>query len=504
MLDPLRRRLKRLLGSLIPEGDLVTRTIRSGFWEVAINISNRALELLVLIVLARLLAPEDFGLMGFALLTMAALNSFSQLGLNQALIYNPDENIDQYLNTVWTLKLARGLVIATVTFAAAPVVASFFGEPRLTDLVRFMALSPLVDALTNPGTVYFVKDLQFHKKFVYQLSSGLTYFVVALAFALVYGNVWALAFGFVAAKGAQTVASYAIHSFRPWPKFDLTHARDLIGYGKWVTATNIIDFLLREGDDFVVGWLLGAASLGFYQMAYRVGNAPATEVTEVIGNVIYSTFSKLQDDTEALRNAFTRTVQITSLVSFPMAVGVVVVAPVFVRGILGDEWLPMVTAMQILGIYGLLMSLTVAFHRLWKALGRPDYVSKIGFVRLIGIALLIFPASSRYGLEGVASSVLGAYLLLTIPLDVYLIKRTIGLDLRRLVYASGYPFLASLLMGVVVFAARESLILGVPAAELALLVALGVVSYGLFTVGFVTLFDWDLRRDLQVIIDSFS
>lgn len=503
MSGPLRDRIRKAVGTLIPDGDLATRTIRSGFWEVMINVSNRVLELLVLIILARLLDPADFGLMGIALLTMGALNRFSQLGVNQAIIYNRDENVDRYLDTVWSLKLLRGLVLSGTAFLAAPLVATFFGEPLVTDLVRFMALSPLLDSFTNPGTVYFVKDLQFHKKFVYQFSTGLTNFVVALSFGLVYENVWALAFGFVAAKGAQTVASYVIHSYRPWPRFDTELARELLGFGKWVTATNIVYFFLEEGDDLVVGSLVGAAALGFYQMAYRVGNAPATEVTDVIGNVIYSTFSKLQDDVEGLRSAFTRTIQMTSLVSFPMAVGIVVVAPVFVRDILGPDWLRMVTAMQVLALYGLLMSLTAAFHRLWKAIGHPDYVTKIGAARLVGLGVVIIPAATWYGLEGVAFSVLGAYLVITVPLDVYLLRQTIGLSMSRLVTATGYPLLASLLMGAAVYSVREAVQFGVPGVELALLVGVGMVSYVLVSLGFMTVFDWGIKRELSTIVGSF-
>lgn len=503
MLGPIKRRLERLLAPLIPEGDLATQTIRSGFWEGVINVSDRLLQLLVLVVLARLLAPEDFGLMGIALLTMGALNRFSQLGVNQALIYNRDENIDRYLNTVWTLKLGRGILLAAVAVAGAPFVASFFGEPRVTDLVRFMALPLLVDALTNPGTVYFVKDLQFHKKFVYKMSYGLANFCVALGFALVYENVWALAFGFLAAKVAQTIASYRIHSFRPYPRFNASLARELIGYGKWITGTNIIYFFIQEGDDLVIGWLVSATALGFYQMAYRIGNAPSTEVADVIGNVIYSTFSKLQDNTGVLRDAFVRTVQITSLVSFPMTIGIVVVSPVFVRGVLGEQWLPMVTTMQVLALYGLLLSLTVSFHRLWKALGRPDLVTKIGVLRLVGMAIVIIPAANRYGLEGVAFTVLGAHLLLTVPVDIYLIRHMLGLNRYRLLYAGGYPFLASLLMGAVVFIVRQSLETVHPTIEFTILVGVGIVSYIIVAVTLMTLFGWNLQRDLETIVKAF-
>jgi len=503
MFGPLREYVENLLRSLVPDGDLTRQTVRSGFWEVAINVSSRLMELLVLIVLARLLTPKDFGLIGIALLTIAALRRFSRPGIDQALIYSRDEDVDHYLNTVWTIQMVRGVLLAAIAFAFAPLVASFFGEPRVTDLIRFMALSPLLSALSNPATIYFVKDLQFHKKFVYKTSSSLAQFFVALGFALAYANVWALAFGFVGAKATQVIVSYRIHPFRPRLRFKSSFVRELIGYGKWITVSNMIYFLLDEGDDFVVGWLVSAAALGFYKMAYRVGNAPATEVTNVVGNVLFATFSKLQDDTERLRKMFLRTVQVTSLISFPMAVGLVVVAPVFVRGVLGEQWLPMVTTMQILALYGLLMSLTISFHKLWKAIGRPDYVTKIGFLRLVAMGLLVIPAASRYGIEGAALTILGTYVFVTLPLDVYLLRRSIGLTARDLFAESGYPLVASLLMGLIVLIARRSLDLGYASTKFLLLVTLGVSSYVLIVIAFDALLGLRIRRNLNVIIESF-
>jgi len=150
------------------------------------------------------------------------------------------------------------------------------------------------------------------------------------------------------------------------------------------------------------------------------------------------------------------------------------------------------------------LSLTASFHRLWKALGHPDYVTKIGILRLVGMAVLVFPAAETFGLKGVALTVLVAYLVIAIPLDLHLVKRTIGLDRYRLLPAAGYPFLASLLMGAVVFAVRRSLDFGYPSLEFVLLVGTGVVAYVSIAFTLVSLFGWDLHRDIQMIVDSFK
>jgi PST family polysaccharide transporter/lipopolysaccharide exporter len=166
----MKEKLKALLARSLPTGNVLEQTVKSGAWLGAMNVASRALQIVMVIVLANLLSPKDFGLLGIGLLVLSGLENFSDLGLNSAVIQQKEENVDRYLDTMWTLKLARGAVLATVIVLIAPVVASVFNEPRATDIVRLIALSPIFVALRNPGIVYFKKDLDFHLEFLYQMS----------------------------------------------------------------------------------------------------------------------------------------------------------------------------------------------------------------------------------------------------------------------------------------------------------------------------------------------
>jgi len=495
------RRVRALIEGLIPTGDLLSRTIQSGAWEFAINVGTRSLQLVVLIILGNLLGPRDFGLMGIALLVLGGLNRFSRLGINQALIQHENEDVDEYLDTAFSLGIARGIVIAAVALISAPFVAEVFGEPRVTPILQFLALSPLFLGLKNPAIVYFDKDLQYHWKFVYRMSGSVVQFAVAISWAFVYRDVWALALGFVAADVVRAGVSYLIHSYRPRPALDTEMAAELLDYGKWITASNILFFLLNEGDDAVVGGVISATALGFYKYGYRIGNAPATEITKVIGDVMFSSFSKLQEDRHALRSAFVRTIRITAVLSVPIAIGVVVVAPVFVRGFLGSEWIPMVRVMQLLSLYGLVVSMTVVFNQLWKALGRPDIVTKIGVARLVVLGSLILPAT-EFGIEGVAALIAVVHLVLTVPVDLYLLDRLAGISPRVLVVEFSFPAVAGLLMGAAVLATRSTLQL-VPIQEFVVLVGIGVVTYLSLVLAIDSAFGWGLRRNLVTIASTF-
>lgn len=150
-------------------------------WVSAMNVLDRVLKVVMFIVLARLLGPEAIGLMGIALLTISALLSLTNLGIDAALIQRVDDDVDDYLNTTFTLELLRGLLMSSILYLAAPSLASLFGEPAARDLIRAIALVPIFLALRNPAMVYFKKDLAFHKEFAYRVSGTTAYVVVALA-----------------------------------------------------------------------------------------------------------------------------------------------------------------------------------------------------------------------------------------------------------------------------------------------------------------------------------
>lgn len=497
------KRLAQWLIQVTPGGGLLERTLKSGMWVGAMSVIDRMLQIILLLVLAALLDPKDFGLMGIALLTLSAIGQFTKLGIDAALIQRRESNVDAYLNTVWTMEAVRGLLLASVAFLAAPYVAAFFSEPRAVDILRFIALSPLLLGIRNPGVVYFQKDLEFHKQFVYQLSGSFLNFVVAIVYAVfIAQTVWALVIGYVVADAVRFVVSYLLHSHRPRPSFNSAYAREMFSYGKWITGAGIISFLVSEGDDVIVGYLLGATSLGFYQVAYRVARAPATEITHVISTVMFPTYSKLQDDIAELREAFFQTVRMTTLVSFPVGVGIIVVAPTFVSAFMNPEWEVIVVPMQLIALYGTVVSFAATFGAIWKALGRPDYVTKLGAARTVIMAILIVPMVTRYGITGAALVVTGTYLLAIFPVDVYLVVRSVDTSYRKLFGEIAYPVVASVAMGLSVVAVRLALPPMWPVAEFALLVAVGGVSYLLTVLVLDRQFGWGLERNVRRLLSA--
>ena len=495
----MRSRLAALVQQFIPTGSVRKRTVRSGMWSSAINISSRVLQILMLIILARLLEPRDFGLLGIALVTLTAVQQFSKIGLNAALIQKVEKNVDAYLDTTWCLEAGRGIVIVIVLVLSAPLIGQFFNEPAATPLIQAIAIGPLLLGLQNPGIVYFRKDLEFHKEFLYYVSGGLAQFVVGVGYALVSPTVWALIFAFIAGDACRFLLSYLIHPYRPRPRFNRSHAMELIHYGKWITAGSIIYFLYRQGDDAFVGWYLSATSLGFYQYAYQIADTPSTEVAEIISKVSFPAYSQLQTNQAQLQEAILATTRVTAFVTMPMAMGIALVAPSFVPVVLGPDWSPMILTMQLLALYGLCHAITRNFGSIWKAIDRPDLIAKMGAIRVTCIAIFIWPATAQWGIEGTALVVVGVFLVPMVPLDTYLVSRTTGLTQRAIYREWVYPLTAAGSMFITVWYGFSMLGLS-PLFELLLVIPSGVAVYLFVSLVLNRAFEWEIDDNLRTIV----
>ncbi len=388
-----------------PGKSLSQRVVHAGFWASALRITRRLFGLARTIILARLLAPNDFGLYGIALLSLSALETFSQTGFDQALIQKK-EDIKSYLDTAWTIQVIRGLLLASILVLGAPLVGAFFGEPRAVLLVRVLGVAVLLKSLQNIGIIYFKKELEFHKQFIYEFGGTFADLAVAIPAAFILRSVWALVFGLLAGNFVRMVVSYFIHSYRPRPQLEGTKAKELYIFGRWILGSSIVVFLATQGDDVFLGKVLGATALGFYQMAFRFSNLMATEITHVTSQVTFPAYSKLQDKIPKLREGFLRTVETTTSLILPLTAGIFILAPDFVRLFLGEKWMPMVPALRILSISGLMRSIAATGGPLFRAAGRPNIPFWINLMRAIVIVISIYPLTVRYGIEGTAISIL--------------------------------------------------------------------------------------------------
>ena len=482
---------------------LSQKVVRCGVWVFGFRIVDRFFNLARTIILARLLLPSDFGLLGIVLLTTSALGTFSQTGFDAALIQKK-ENINEYLNTAWVVSAFRGMILFVIIFFAAPWVAVFFKTPNALPILRIMGISMLLAGFVNIGVIYFPKELDFRKQFIYVLSGTIVDTGIAIPLAFILRNVWALVYPALAGVIVRLFVSYWIHPYRPRFRFDLAKARGLFGFGKWIFGSSILLFLITQGDDIFLGRLLGVAALGFYQMAYRISNMPATEITHVISRVTFPAYSKLQDNLPKLREVYLKVLQLVALLSFPIAGFILVLAPDFTKIFLGEKWLPMVPAMQILVFAGLFRSILSVSGYVFLGIGMPKVETILEIIRLIVLAALIYPLTIRWGISGTSAVVLLSTLVASIGFIVMTMK-LIKCRVKDFARTMAPPLISTIVVVLSIFALTNNKeMTGIPAFVLFL--CSGILAYIFLVHFFYKHFgykmDWILKEALQVFRGS--
>lgn len=396
-----------------PGETLSQRAVRGGIWVFALRITTRLFSLARMIVLARLLAPEDFGLFGIALLSLSTLQTFSVTGVDKALIQKKGD-VRNYLDTAWSIQVLRGLILGCILFAISPLVADFFNEPNATMLIRVVALAVVIRDFKNIGVVFFQKKIEFHKDFIFQVSGVVADLVVSALAAIMLRNAWALVFGLLAGHFARLVLSYMLHPYRPSFKLDWEESKELLSFGRWFFLSAVFFYVVTQGDNAVVGKMLGAVALGLYQLALRISDVATTEIMHVFSQLMFPVYSDLQDNIPKLRRWFLSTLNLVAFIVVPTSAGVYLLGGDFVTLFLGQRWTPMIPVLKILVIAGLVRALTGTGGVLYWAVGQPNINSLFQFMRAVVMGICIFPLTTAYGVEGTGVAVLFG-LLGTIP-----------------------------------------------------------------------------------------
>jgi O-antigen/teichoic acid export membrane protein len=473
---------------------LSKKVIHGGLWVFALRIVNRGLGFIRTIILARLLAPEDFGLLGIGMLSIATIETFSQTGFNHALIQKK-ENIDSYLDTAWTVSAIRGIVLFLILFVSAPLIAKFFNSPEASPVIRAIALSTLITGFKNVGVLFFFKKLEFNKQFIYEFSGTLFDLSIAITLAFILRNVWALVWGGLAGNFIRLLMSYLLHPYRPRLKIKKSEVIELVHFGKWIVGSGIIGFLINQGDDIFVGKILGITALGIYQMAYLLSNLPATEITHVVSQVTFPAYSKLQKSIQRLRNSYFKVLKITMFFSAPLAGGIFILSPEFTQIFMGTKWLPMVSAMKVLVVAGLVRSIAGTTGPIFYAVGNPKTETKWQAFRVILMALLIYPFTLRWGILGTSIVVLLNTLIATVGFS-FEVVRVIKCKLNHFLKIICLPFLNTIIMILVIFLIKKS-ITYIYYLEFLLLIGVGCMSYLLIAFLFDVFLNYGIRNTIK-------
>ena len=350
------------------------------------------------LILARMLLPEDFGLLAISLIAVDFLLSVTNLGMIPALVQHlgPDEK--QY-NVAWSVGLTRSIVISAAVFLAAPLIASLFSEPRAAMLIRVMALRPLLDAAASIKVAELTRNLRFRTLTFLYLPEALANTVVSIALVPWFG-VWALVAGTLAGPLIYVVMSYVMAPHRPRLVLDAEAARSLIRFGRWIFLMSLIAVSGSSVLQMVISRELGATELGLYYLAAKLAFIPAEISSEVIGAVAFPLYSRLQTEARQVARVFRSIFTVGAALQFPVCALMIALAPSLVAHVLGERWANTVLLIQVLALVNVVGMFGDTVAPLLKGLGQPYKLVFVEVVQSVLLIGLIWSLTGRFGVLG--------------------------------------------------------------------------------------------------------
>jgi O-antigen/teichoic acid export membrane protein len=462
------------------EGSLGRQAANGVKWNGVATATKIIVQFLSMAVLARLLAPGDFGLMSMALVVTGIVQAFSDLGLSNVIIHRQDASREQ-LSSIYWLNLGFGLALFILLWLAAPLAADFFRKQALPPLLRWTATAFLITPLGHQWQALLRRDMEFKVVARIEIAETLAYAATTIGLAMAGHGVMSLVWGALARTALRTLLLAAAAARRGWlPAFHFrpSDLKGFAGFGLFQMGERALNYLATNVDYLIIGRLLGAAALGYYTLAYNLMRMPLTYINPTIVSVAFPAFARVQGQDDVLRRGYARILRYLSGLSFPVMAGMLVVAPLFVPLYYGERWTPVVPLIQIFCLLGASKSIGNPLGSLLLAKGRADLGFYLNLFALAGLAASNL-AGARWGVIGVAASTVLFSLVCLKPLDFYLRWRMIRMTVRGFWSAIRYPSYASLAMIALLLLARSIIPAGCGAVPaLAALILLGMIIYG--------------------------
>lgn len=411
-------------------------------WMLLARVATRVIGMLSTLVLARVLTPEDFGLVAMATSIVAVIELLRAFGFDTVLIQKQQAGRDHY-DTAWTFNAIVGLVAAVVVLLLSIPATKFYGEARITPLMWLLAAGLAIQGFENVGIVDFRKYMRFDKDFAFVLGAKVAGFLVTVPAAVFFRSYWALVLGIMATRVWAVVASYAMHPYRP--RFSLAAYRELISFSKWLLFNNILLYLKSRASDFVIGRVSGARSLGLFNVSYEIANLPTTEIVMPINRAVYSGYARMGNDRATLGQGFLNVISVITAFALPAGAGIAVLAPLLVPLALGDQWLEAMPIIQVLAIYGVLIALQTNTLYIYIALGEPRTATLLNALHVgILIPALIFGTMTAGAVGAAWACLITA--VVNAPVNIIVLLNRLQLRPAELLAVAWRPLPAAILM----------------------------------------------------------
>ncbi|MCP4267543.1 MAG: lipopolysaccharide biosynthesis protein [Candidatus Brocadiaceae bacterium] len=413
------------------------------YWNTLIRIPSQGICFVFSILTARILIPEDFGILGIAMMVIGYANIITNFGLNEAIIQKrvTDKKV---LNSIFTFDFGISATLVIIFYFLAGYAAIFFNVPECKDVIKVASAVFIITAFSGIPRSILKRDMDFKTISIMDTIQAIACSSLTLVLAMYHLNYWALVYGQIIPMFLITMILCIRAKWMPLFQYDSSSMKEIYNFGIWNFLKTQLQYFTAQIDKLIIGRFMGTVSLGLYDRAMSIAKMPLKSLTMNINAVMFSSFSEYQDKIAELQNKFKKSLTLISIMNIPIFVGLIVIAPYFVHVLLGDKWGPMITPFQIIlfacifgSFGGLVASLNVAMGN-YKTHTLLCFLSSVFFVACCFLLL-------RFGLCGISVSFL-AYYAIVHALTLYLAMSKVAVSLKEIVYAVLPGFLGSSIM----------------------------------------------------------
>jgi len=379
---------------------LKQKTISGISWNGAGNIAHQVIQVVSLLVMARFLSPDDFGVYAILLIFINFMGIFGAMGTTEVVIYmdNPDQRM---LSSIFYFNVAIGAVLFVLLYFLAWPIASFFDNQRIVHLLQIIGSVFIISSLSLLHRSLLEKHLLFKQVVILEMTA-LTIGSIAGIIAAVSGlGIYSLLIAGLSRPSIFTVGLWLTSQWRPSLVIDFGDIKKVWRYAFNLTGFSIINYFSRNADNLLIGKFIGSSALGLYSVAYRIMLYPLDNIARVLIRVLFPAFSQVKHDNARFKNGYLKAITFTSLVSFPLMAGLVVVSESFVSVFLGDKWVGMASLLVVLAPVGMIQSIVTTTGSIYTAKGTTGLLFKIGTINAV-VTVLSFVIGLSYGVIGVA------------------------------------------------------------------------------------------------------
>lgn len=405
------------------------KAVRGVPWTMITFGGTKVVGSLTTIVLARLLAPADFGLFALANLGLGLLSIFNGNWLGATLIVRKDMVDDRARGTVLTLVLASGALMAGALALVAPLAAHLFHQPRLQDILFVFAGILLFSGVNWFYDMVMQKEFEFRRRFLAQVARAVVFSTVALTLGILGFGVWSLVIAHVAGHATNGLALISLAPYRVRPALDRSRVPDIVRGSRGFLGQEVAEFFEQNADYICVGQVLGATQLGFYSMAYRQAELPHFAIADPVGTVTFPAFARMQQEGKDLRQPFLTALRMVCLLTCPLGIILSAGAQPFTLALFGPKWLPMTGVLAVMGLWAIARPLQVTFGRLLNSLGAAWLYGRISVVGLAPFAVATVVAARIGGIDAVGL-VLLVYMVIIAALLARVVARRAEIPVR--------------------------------------------------------------------------